>query len=97
MRAVDATGSCTVPLDVDSDNVRLDASNLSIVPPILNVVDAGGVDWAASVGTAGPIGLVPRTDCANAPLPETTTAESSATESRFLMTEPFDRQSIWTF
>ncbi len=37
MRAVDATGNRTVPLEVDSESVRLDASYLSIVPRTLNV------------------------------------------------------------
>jgi hypothetical protein len=59
MRAVDATGSCTGPVAVDSDNMCVDVSYLSIVPRILNVVGAGGMSWAASVGAADSIGLVP--------------------------------------
>jgi hypothetical protein len=90
MRAVDASGSCTVPVEVDSDNTRVDASYLSIVPPILNVVDAGSVDWAAAVGTSGSIGLATGGACPKAQLAETTNADSTTTESRSLMTEPYD-------
>lgn len=66
--------------------IRVDASYLSIVPRILNVVEAGGVDWAASIDTVPSTRPVPGGAWANAPTPETTAAENSRTESRFLMT-----------
>ena len=76
MRAVDASGNRTAPLAVDSDRIRVEASYFSIVPRIVNVVESGGVDWTAAASTT-------------APRPETTAADNSSTESRFLMTGPW--------
>src|SRR4051794_9372894 len=74
MRAVGASGTCTVPFEVDRDRIPAEASYLSIVPSILNVVaEANGPDCAASA-------------CANAGAPETTAADINRTESPFLMT-----------
>src|SRR3954453_6906726 len=74
MRAVGASGTWTGPFEVDSDRIPADASYLSIVPSILNVVaEPGDPDCAAS-------------PCANAGAPETTAADSNRTESPFVMT-----------
>src|SRR4051812_18698819 len=74
MRAVGASGTCTVPFAVDRDRIPADASYLSIVPSSLSVVaEAHAPDCAASA-------------CANALGPETSTADINRTESPFLMT-----------
>jgi hypothetical protein len=52
MRVAGAIVNRTVPFEVESVRIPVDASNVSIVPFTLNVVEADDVDWGAAESTA---------------------------------------------